>query len=50
MPRNSSLKKYLHEIYAEVYRDAVDSRKIAFDIPENNFIDLEQILKKDYFD
>ena len=39
----------MRERYAEVYRDAVDSRKIEFDIPEDNFIDLEQILKKDYF-
>ena len=39
----------MHEIYAEVYQDAVDSRKIEFDIPEDSFIDLEQIFKKDYF-
>ena len=49
LKRSPSLKKYMDEIYAEVYRDAVDSRKIEFDIPEDNFIGLEQILKKDYF-
>ena len=49
LKRSPSLKKYLHEIYAEVYRDAVDSRKIEFDIPEDNFIEIEQMLRKDYF-
>ena len=49
LKRSPSLKKYMDEIYAEVYQDAVDSRKIEFDIPEDNFIGLEQILKKDYF-
>ena len=39
----------MHKIYVEVYQDAVDSRKIEFDIPEDNFIGLEQMLKKDYF-
>lgn len=49
LKRSPSLKKYMQEIYVEVYRDAVDSRKIEFDIPEDNFIDLKQMLKKDYF-
>ena len=49
LKRSPSLKKYMREIYAEVYRDAVDSRKIEFDIPKDNFIGLEQMLKKDYF-
>ena len=49
LKRSPSLKRYMEEIYIEVYQDAVDSQKIEFDIPEDNFIELEKIMEKDYF-
>ncbi len=49
LKRSPSLKRYMKEIYIEVYQDAVDSQKIEFDIPEDNFIELEKIVEKDYF-
>ena len=49
LKRSPSLKRYMKEIYIEVYQDAVDSQKIEFDIPEDNFIELEKIMEKNYF-
>lgn len=49
LKRSPSLKRYMEEIYVEVYQDVVDSQKIEFDIPEDNFIELEKMMKKDYF-
>ncbi len=49
LKRSPSLKRYMEEIYIEVYQDAVDSQKIEFDIPEDNFIELEKIMEKNYF-
>ena len=47
--RSPSLKKYMKDVYAEVYQDAVSSWQIEFDIPENSFVDSDVILQKDYF-
>lgn len=47
--RSPSLNKYMKEIYAEVYQDAVSSWQIEFDIPEDSFIELDLILQKDFF-
>lgn len=49
LKRSPSLKRYLEDIYEEVFQDAVASRQIEFNIPKNNFIELEQILKQDFF-
>lgn len=49
LKRSPSLKRYMQEIYLEVYQDAVESQKIEFDIPEDNFLELDKILEKDYF-
>lgn len=49
LKRSPSLKRYMQEIYPEVYQDAVESQKIEFDIPEDNYIEVEKIMEKDYF-
>ncbi len=49
LKRSPSLKRYMKEIYVEVYQDAVDSQKIEFDIPDDHFIELEKMMEKDYF-
>jgi Domain of unknown function DUF29 len=47
--RSPSLKKYMSEVYPEIFADAVDSKRSEFDIPNDCFIELEQILNQDYF-
>ena len=49
LDRSPSLKNYMEQIYPKVFRDACNAQQIEFDIPQDSFIDLEQILEKDYF-
>ncbi len=49
LKRSPSLKNYMQEIYTEIYDDAVASRQVEFDIPEDNFIELDRIMQQDYF-
>jgi ABC-type phosphate transport system auxiliary subunit len=49
LKRSPSLKNHMAEVYTEIYQDAVASRKREFDIPENNNMNLEEILKEDFF-
>ena len=49
LDRSPSLKKYMEEIYPKIFDDAVSAQQIEFTIPQNNFIELTQILEKDYF-
>ncbi|ELS05091.1 hypothetical protein Xen7305DRAFT_00048300 [Xenococcus sp. PCC 7305] len=39
----------MQNIYPQIFKDAVFAQQIEFTIPEDNFIELKQILKKDYF-
>jgi hypothetical protein len=47
--RSPSLNKYLSDVYPEIFQDVVDAKQSEFDIPDDCFIPLESILKKDYF-
>jgi hypothetical protein len=47
--KNPSLKNYLDAEYQDIYQDATKAMKLLFKMPENNFIELEQILQDDYF-
>lgn len=49
LDRSPSLKNYMEQIYPKVFRDACNAQQIEFDIPQDSFIDLKQILEKDYF-
>ena len=49
LKKNPSLKNYLAEEYKDIYQDAVDIMRFDFDIPDDNFIALEQIMNEDYF-
>lgn len=49
LKRNPSFKKYMEEIYPEIFAEVVQVRKLEFDIPNNIFIELEEIIKIDYF-
>jgi hypothetical protein len=48
--QNPSFKPLLTQMYPEVFQDVIDAWKIEFDIPDNSYIELEQMLKEDYFD
>jgi hypothetical protein len=48
--QNPSFKTLLTQMYPEVFQDVIDAWKVEFDIPDNSYIELEQILKEDYFD
>ena len=39
----------MQDIYPKIFNDAVSAQQIEFTIPQDNFIELKQILKKDYF-
>ena len=49
LDRSPSLKNYMEQIYPRVFQDAVNAQQMEFKIPQDSFIDLKQILKKDYF-
>lgn len=49
LDRSPSLKNYMEQIYPRVFEDAVSAQQIEFTIPQDNFIELKQILEKDYF-
>ena len=49
LERSPSLKNYMQDIYPKIFNDAVSAQQIEFTIPQDNFIELNQILKKDYF-
>ena len=49
LKRSPSLKKYMEDIYPEIFQDAVDSQSIEFHIPDNNFVPLNRILEQKYF-
>ena len=49
LDRSPSLKNYMENIYSKIFKDAVSAQQIECTIPEDNFIELKQILKKDYF-
>ncbi|MGL5871597.1 MAG: DUF29 domain-containing protein [Xenococcaceae cyanobacterium] len=49
LDRSPSLKNYMEHIYPKIFNDAVSAQQIEFTIPQDNFIELKQILKKDYF-
>ncbi len=49
LERSPSLKNYMQDIYPKIFNDAVSAQQIEFTIPQDNFIELKQILKKDYF-
>ena len=49
LKKNPSLKNYLAEEYRDIYKDAVDTMQFDFNIPKDNFVELEQIMQSNYF-
>lgn len=49
LKRNPSLKVYMAEVYPEIFSDTVESWRLEFDIPEESFVELNQILEREFF-
>ena len=49
LKKNPSLNSYLEAEYADIYQDAIATMSFDFDIPEDSFVEVEQIMDKDYF-
>lgn len=49
LKRSPSLKRYIEQIYPEIYQNAVKIGNFDFYIPENTAIKLEEILDRSYF-
>jgi hypothetical protein len=47
--KNPSLKNYLASEYSDIYQDAIETMGFEFEIPEDSFIELEQIMQDNYF-
>ncbi len=49
LKKNPSLKNYLDAEYNDIYQDATKAMKLLFKMPEDNFVELAQIMQEDYF-
>lgn len=49
LKKNPSLKNYLKDEYQDIYRDAIKVMRYDFYIPETNFVEIEEIMKEDFF-
>lgn len=49
LKRNPSFNRYMDNVYQELFQDAIARLKIEFEIPSDSFVELEAILKDDYF-
>ncbi len=49
LKKNPSLKNYLKSEYADLYQDAISTMVFDFEIPEDSFVEVEQIMQNDYF-
>ena len=49
LKKNPSLKNYLDAEYEDIYQDATKAMKLLFKMPEDNYVELEQIMQEDYF-
>ena len=49
LKKNPSLNNYLKTEYSDIYQDAIATMSFDFDIPEDNFVAVEQIMERNYF-
>ena len=49
LKKNPSLNSYLKAEYSDIYQDAIATMSFDFDIPEDNFVEVEKIMGNDYF-
>ena len=49
LKKNPSLKNYMAEVYADIFKDTVKAWKIEFHIPSDSFTELSKAMEEDYF-
>ena len=49
LKKNPSLKNYLAREYSDLFYDATKAMKLLFEMPKDNFLDLQTIMQEDYF-
>ncbi len=49
LKRNPSFKNYMTEIYPEIFSEVIQIRSLEFEIPKDAYIELNVIMKSDYF-
>ena len=49
LQKNPSLKNYLKSEYLDNYKDAIAAMSESFEIPDESYIAVEEIMKQDYF-
>ena len=49
LKKNPSLNGYLKAEYSDIYQDAIATMSFDFNIPEDSFVEVEQIMENDYF-
>ena len=49
LKKNPSLKNYLKSEYCDIYQDAIATMSFDFEIPEDDMVEVEQIMQSDYF-
>ncbi|MCC0175629.1 DUF29 domain-containing protein [Waterburya agarophytonicola K14] len=49
LKKNPSLKNYLKSEYSDIYQDAISTMRFDFEIPEDDIVEVEQIMKDGYF-
>ncbi len=49
LKKNPSLKNYLAREYSDLFYDATKAMKLLFEMPKDNFLDLQTIMEEDYF-
>ncbi|MEL6441369.1 MAG: DUF29 domain-containing protein [Cyanobacteria bacterium J06621_8] len=47
--KNPSLKNYLDAEYRDLYQDAIATMSFDFQIPQDSFVEVEQIMQQDYY-
>ena len=49
LKKNPSLNNYLKFEYSDIYQDAIATMVFDFEIPEDDFVEIEQIMQDNYF-
>lgn len=48
LKKNPSLRNYMSEVYPEIFAETVATWRIEFDIPDDSYIAIEQIMQQDF--
>lgn len=49
LKKNPSLNNYFEAEYSDIYQEAIAIMTCDFDIPQDNFVEIKEIMDKNYF-